>query len=215
MNTSIKLLLADDHSLVREGLKQLFALTNDIEVAGEAANAGQVIDFLRGRTVDIVLLDMSMPGIGGAGLIARIVAQDVAPPVLVLSMHNEVQVVRRALAAGASGYLTKDCNPDVLLTAIRKVASGRRFLDPVLAEEMAFEAALPGKLSLPHEHLSGREFEVLTLLVRGLSVGEIADQLAISNKTVSTHKTRLMEKMGFSTQTDLVRYAIDHDLVNQ
>lgn len=215
MNTSIKLLLADDHALVREGLKQLFALTNDIVIAGEAANAGQVIDILRNTPVDVVLLDMSMPGIGGAGLIGRIVAQEGAPPVLVLSMHNEVQVVRRALGAGASGYLTKDSNPDVLLAAIRKVAGGGRFLDPVLAEAMAFEAALPGEGKPLHDVLSGREFEVLALLGRGLSVGEIADQLAISNKTVSTHKARLFEKMGFSTHTDLIRYAIDHGMTER
>lgn len=215
MNASIKLLLVDDHALVREGLKQLFALTNDIEVVGEGANAAQAIDFLRCRQVDLVLLDMSMPGIGGAGLIARIAGRDDAPPVLILSMHNEVQVVRRALASGASGYLTKDCNPDVLLGAIRKVAAGGRFLDPVLAEAMAFEAALPGESRLPHEQLSDREFEVLTLLARGLSVGEIAAQLVISNKTVSTHKTRLMEKMGLSTQTDLIRYALDHGMLDR
>ena len=214
MTKSIKLLLADDHMLVREGLKQLFSLTRDIEVVAEATNSMQVLDALRLKRVALVLLDLSMPGIGGPDLIARISAQQAPPSILVLSMHNEPQIVRRALAAGARGYLTKDNNPDILLAGIRKVAGGGRFLDPLLAEKMAFESTLPLSQRLPHETLSEREFQVFVLLAKGLSVNEIADQMAVSNKTVSTHKARLMRKMSFANHTDVVKYAIVHGITD-
>jgi DNA-binding NarL/FixJ family response regulator len=209
----IKLLLADDHALVREGLKQLFALTADVVVAAEATNGAQVLEALRDERVDLVLLDMTMPGIAGPELIARILAHDGSPPVLVLSMHNEPQIARRALAAGAAGYLTKDNNPELLLAAIRKVAAGGRFLDPALAEAMAFEASGTGTAS-DHENLSDREFQIMCLLARGHGVNEIADSLAISNKTVSTHKARLMDKMGFASNADLIRYALSRGLID-
>jgi len=145
------------------------------------------------------------------GLISRIRTQDDAPPILVLSMHNETQIARRALAAGASGYLTKDSHPQILLSAMRKVAAGGRFIDPVLAEQMVFEAG--SDKSFRHELLSDREFHILRLLVRGRSVNEVADELAISNKTVSTHKARLMQKMNFHNNSEMVRYAVEHGLI--
>lgn len=212
MVTQIKLLLADDHMLVREGLKQLFALTRDIVVLAEATNTTQVLELLRMERVDLVLLDMSMPGLPGPDLIARIQALASAPPILVLSMHNDPAIVRRALAAGAGGYLTKDNNPDLLLAAIRKVAAGGRFLDPALAERLAFDSASPIGQSLPHESLSSRELQVFCLLANGVKVNAIAGRLAISAKTVSTHKARLMRKMNFSSHTDFVRYALDHGI---
>lgn len=141
MTTSIRLLLADDHALVREGLKQLFAITANIVVAAEATNGTQVLESLRRTRFDIILLDITMPGISGPDLIARIQVFDDPPPILVLSMHNEAQIARRSLAAGAAGYLTKDNDPDVLLAAIAKVAAGGRFLAPDLAEAMAFETS--------------------------------------------------------------------------
>ncbi len=210
----IKLLLADDHALVREGLKQLFAITADITVTAEATNGAQVLDTLRREPFDLVLLDMTMPGIAGPDLIARILAQDAPPPILVLSMHNEPQIARRALAAGAAGYLTKDNNPDVLLAAVRKVAGGGRFLDTALAEAMAFETTTATRQLSVDEALSDREFQIFTLLAKGLGVNDIAEQLAISNKTVSTHKARLMEKMGFTSNADLVKHAIAHGLTS-
>jgi DNA-binding NarL/FixJ family response regulator len=203
----IRILLCDDHALVREGLKQLFSLTSDIVVAAEAANGIQVLDALRRDRFDLVLLDMTMPGVSGPELITRILNLDVHPPILILSMHNEPQIARRALAAGAAGYLTKDNNPDVLLAAVRKVAGGGRYLDPPLAEAMVFESTAPS-----HETLSERELQVFALLARGLSVNDVAARLGISNKTVSTHKARLMEKMGFTCNADLVRYAVSHEL---
>jgi DNA-binding NarL/FixJ family response regulator len=214
MDHVIRLLLADDHALVREGLKHLFSFTNDIVVAAEAFNGAQVLDLLHQHSFDVVLLDLTMPGLSGPDLVACVCKQENVPPVLVLSMHAEPQIVRRALAAGATGYLTKDNNPDLLLTAIRKVAGGTRFLDPVLAQAMAFEAVQPHGERPPHEILSEREMQIFSLLARGLGINEIADQLSISNKTVSTHKSRLMEKMHLATNADLVKYAIFHKLVD-
>jgi len=209
----IRLLLAEDHAIVRAGLRQLFALVDDIVVAGEASSGAEVLKLLRRETVDLVLLDLSMPGIAGADLIVRIRAHYPRLPLLVLSMHNEPQVARRALKAGAAGYLTKDSEPELLLAAIRKVAGGGRFIDPALAELMAFESvALPGER--PHERLTHREYQILALLVRGASLNEVAVKLSISNKTVSTHKARLMQKMALGSNAELVRYGLLHGLAD-
>ncbi len=204
------LLLADDHALVREGLKQLFVLTSDIRVEAEATNGAQVLEALGQQRFDLLLLDLTMPGISGPDLIARLRAQGHELPILVLSMHNEPQIARRALAAGANGYLTKDSNPDVLLGAVRRVAEGGRFLDPMLAEAMAFEHSMAVRARPLHETLSDREHQVFKLLANGHGVNEIAQQLSISNKAVSTHKARLMEKLGLTSTADIVRYAILH-----
>ncbi|MFA6313435.1 MAG: response regulator transcription factor [Sterolibacterium sp.] len=210
----IRLLLADDHSIMREGLKQLFSLAEDIAVVGEAINGNEVLDAVRKGGFDLLLLDMTMPGISGVELIGRVVSRQPKLPILVLSMHNEPQIVKRALKAGAAGYLTKDCNPERLLAAIHKVAGGGRCIDPAIAEKLAFEAS-NGKDSGPlHDQLSDREFEILKLLAMGTSINQIAAMLSISNKTVSTYKVRLMEKMEMKTNTELVRYALDHGLVD-
>ncbi len=209
----IRLLIADDHTIMREGLKRLFALASDLEVVGEAENGAQLLDRLRQDGVDLLLLDMSMPGISGEDLIARVHAHHPALPILVLSMHNETQIAQRALRAGARGYLTKDRDPETLLAAIRRVAAGQRFIDPDLAEQMALEASGLGQRA-DHECLTDRELQVLRLIARGMSVNHIADQLSISNKTVSTHKARMMEKMGFTSNADIVRYAMVHHLID-
>jgi DNA-binding NarL/FixJ family response regulator len=209
----IRILIADDHSIVREGLKKIASLAGDISIVGEAVSGGQVLEFLAAEQVDILLLDMSMPGISGVNLITRIRAQNPALPILVLSMHNEPQIAKRALKAGAEGYLTKDNEPEILLDAIRKVAAGGRFIDPMLAEHIVFDA--DGAIGrFPHERLSKRELEILHLLAKGKGLNEIADELCISNKTVSTHKMRLMQKMDFNNNTELLRYALDHGLVD-
>lgn len=207
----IRLLIADDHAIVREGLKQIFSLADNIDVAGEAASGTEVFEAMYGRAYDLLLLDMTMPGINGIDLINRIRLRDADLPILVLSMHNSPQIVRRTLKAGASGYLAKESPPEILIDAVRKVAAGGRFIDPVLAEQMAFDMAEPGA-GKPHERLSAREFQILCLLVRGRSVNEIAGELAISNKTVSTHKANLMQKMEFKTHSDLVSYGLSHAL---
>ncbi|MGB9130796.1 MAG: response regulator transcription factor [Thiobacillus sp.] len=203
--------MADDHGIVREGLKHLFALTADIAVVAEAVNGGQVLERLQQGDFDVILLDMSMPGVSGVNLITRIRSHSPHIPILVLSMHNEPQIARRALNAGAAGYLTKDGEPEILLTAVRKVAQGGCFIDPALAGQMVFETNDPGQKA-PHEQLTEREYEILLLLAKGKSLNEIADELAISNKTVSTHKTRLMQKMNFSSNADLVHYAVANGL---
>jgi DNA-binding NarL/FixJ family response regulator len=208
----IRVLIADDHGIMRGGLKHLFALGKEVAVAGEAVNGGQVLDALRTGGIDLVLLDMTMPGDSGVSLIQHICAHEPYPPILVLSMHNELAIARRALTAGAAGYLTKDNKPETLMAAIRKVAAGGRFIDPELAEQMVFESSCSDQRS-PHELLSDREFHILRLLVRGKSVNQVADELSISNKTVSTHKARLMQKMNFQNNADLVRYAITHNLI--
>jgi DNA-binding NarL/FixJ family response regulator len=214
----IHLMIADDHAILRESLKHLFALTDDIEVSAEAMNGGEVLERLRQKEtdqlgIDLVLLDMNMPGISGEDLILRLRAQYPELPILVLSMHNQAQIAQRALKAGASGYLSKDRDAEMLLAAIRKVAAGGRFIDPVLAEQMAFEASGLAPRAL-HTSLSDREFEILCLFAKGVSLNDIAAKFAISNKTVSTHKSRLMEKMGFTSNAELIRYALDHGLVS-
>lgn len=205
----IRLVIADDHAIVRGGLKQIFAMVPDFEVVGEAVNGSEVLDCLRLAPFDLLLLDLNMSGISGADLIKRVKAHRSDLPVLVLSMHNEPQVAARMLRAGAAGYITKDCEPDILLAAIRKVAANGRYIAPELAEKMVFDVTSTGQ-RLPHSLLSNREYEVFDLLISGKSVNEIATQLAISNKTVSTHKVRLMEKMNLANMADLLRYAMEH-----
>lgn len=208
----IRLLIADDHAIVREGLKKILALNRDIDVVAEAADGAKVLQYLHNAAdIDLLLLDMTMPGIDGTSLIGHIKACHAALPILVFSMHNEPQMAFRAIKAGAAGYIVKDSDPETLLEAIRKVAGGGKYIDPVLAERLAFDAAFPEQ-SAPHVLLSEREFEVFRLLVAGKRINDIADQLAISNKTVSTHKHHLMEKMKIDNPADLVRYAVQHNL---
>ena len=210
----IRRVIADDHAIVRGGLRQIFALAPDLEVVGEAVDGNEVLDCVRTLASDVLLLDLNMPGIAGADLIRRVKAHRPALPILILSMHNEPQIAARMLRAGAAGYITKDCEPDVLLAAIRKIAANGRYVEPNLAEQMVFDVASTGQRA-PHTLLSAREFEVFLLLANGKTVNEIAAQLVISNKTVSTHKVRLMEKLQVSNIAGLLRYAIEHDLGSQ
>jgi DNA-binding NarL/FixJ family response regulator len=198
---------------VRSGLTQIFSLLPDIEVLAEATNGSEVLEILHKHAqIDLILLDLNMEGISGADLIGRIKAHRPLLPVLVLSMHNEPQVATRMLRAGANGYITKDCNPEILLAAMRRVAAGGKYIEPGLAEKMVFEVSASEDRPL-HNLLSDRERDVLRLLTVGKGVKEIAEQLAISNKTVSTYKVRLMEKLNLSNMADLMRYAMEHDLL--
>ncbi len=208
----IKVVIADDHNIVRHGLKQFLALASDVQVVGDVADGQQLLDCLVGGGCDVVLLDMTMPGRSGVELIKRIRQLENAPAILVLSMHNEVQLVSRALKAGAAGYLTKDSEPETLIGAIRKVARGGRYIDPMLVDKMVFDYGL-GDARPPHDKLSNREFQVLHLLVQGKSINDIAEGLSLSAKTISTHKLRLMQKMQMNSMADLVRYAIEHGLI--
>ena len=208
----IRVLVAEDHTIVREGIKQLIGLAKDMQVVGEASNGEQLLATLRQVPCDVVLLDISMPGVNGLEAIPRIRALAHAPAILVLSMHDEAQMAARALKIGAAGYATKDSDPALLLAAIRKVASGGRYIDPQLADRMVFEVDLTDERPA-HALLSEREFSVFERLEQGASVNEIAQQLALSNKTISTHKARLMQKMNVSSMADLVRYAMEHKLL--
>ena len=207
----IRILLADDHAIVRSGVKQLLQLADDIQVTGEATNGAEVLQKLRTESFDLILLDMAMPGISGTDLIARIRLRTTIP-ILVLSMRNEAAAVRRTLSSGANGYLTKDNEPEVLVAAIRKIAAGKRFIDPLLVDEMVFGNAESDTRSA-HELLTDREFHIFRLLAHGKTVNDIAAELAISNKTVSTHKARLMQKMNFASNAELVRYGMEHGLI--
>ena len=208
----INLLIADDHAIVREGIRKIIALTVDIKVAADAVDGPGVLQKLHSPAVfDMVLLDLTMPGAAGIDLIGRIKACRASLPILVFSMHNEPQIASRVIKAGAAGFISKDSDPEILLEAIRRVAAGGKYIDPDLAERLAFDTLLPEQRA-PHALLSDREFEVFSLLVAGKRVNEIAEQLIISNKTVSTHKLHLMEKMKLASTAELVRYAVEHKL---
>ncbi|MGM3161880.1 response regulator transcription factor [Dickeya undicola] len=212
MDRLIKLMIADDHVIMREGLKQIFALDENLEVVAEAGTGSQVLAQLRERQIDLLLLDMSMPGICGEELIIRIVAQYPRLPILVLSMYSEPQIARRVLKSGALGYITKDKDPEALLSAIRRVAQGARYIDHSIAEQIVFaDCQIHGDGR--HELLTSREHQIMVMLAQGLGVNAIAETLAISNKTVSTHKSRLMEKMQFTTNADIVKYALSQRLI--
>jgi len=203
----IRVLLADDHEIVRDGLKRILGAAGDLQVAGEAANGDQALALVKANDYDVALLDMSMPGLAGIDLIKRVRIEKPKLRILVLSMHGEQQYATRALKAGASGYLTKDSAAGQLVGAIRKVAAGGVHVS---------EAAAAGLVSAeraPHQALSDREFEVLRLLAGGRSPTEIAGRLHLSVKTVSTHKTHIQQKLGLSGTADLVRYALEHKLV--
>jgi DNA-binding NarL/FixJ family response regulator len=207
----IRVLIADDHTLVREGLRQLLAATPDIRVEGEAANGDEALALLKANEYDIAVLDMSMPGLAGIELIKRVRLEKPRLRVLVLSMHGEAQYAARALKAGASGYLTKDGASAQLVGAIRKVAAGGVHISEAAAAQLVTGGAGAGEAA-PHTRLSNREFEVFRLLVEGLGPTEIADRLHLSVKTVSTHKTRILDKMGMHSTADLVRYAVEKKL---
>ncbi len=209
----IRVLLADDHSIVRAGVKELLSDTSDIVVAGEAGDGHEVLAQVREREFDVAVLDMSMPGRGGIELIRQVKAEKPKLKVLILSMHSERQYAVRALQAGASGYLTKESAADQLVAAIRRVAAGGAYVSPETAERLALglDPASDGPL---HARLSNREYEVFRMLAAGKSVSEIADALALSVKTVSTHKTRIMQKMHFANAVELIRYALEHGLAD-
>ncbi|QVN21286.1 response regulator [Burkholderia pyrrocinia] len=206
----IHTLIADDHAILRGGIKQVLATTADIVVDAEAARGEEVLDQLGLHQVDVLLLDMTMPGPSGAELIQSIRVVFPVLPILVLSVHNDPQTVTRALRAGASGYVTKDNDPQVLIAAIRKLAAGGRFIDQQLVEAIVFDA--PASLPTAREMLSARELQVLERLATGSTVNEIASEFSLSAKTISTHKARLMEKLDIRTNADLIRYAIANNI---
>jgi len=203
----IRILVADDHKIVRDGLKRILAGAADLEVAAEAANGDEALALVKAGEFDVAMIDMSMPGLSGMDLIKRLKIEKPKLRILVLSMHGEHQYAARALKAGASGYLNKDSAAEALLGALRKIAAGG-----VHISEAAAASLLQSGDKSPHQTLSDREFEVLRLLVEGLGPTEIGDKLHLSVKTVSTHKARILEKLGLGSTADLVRYALDKKL---
>ncbi|MGB8337445.1 MAG: response regulator transcription factor [Burkholderiales bacterium] len=210
----IKVLIADDHAIVRQGLKQVLAEAPDMEVGAEATNGMEALEQIRKHDWDVALLDMSMPGRNGIELIKLAKAEKPKMPILVLTMHSEDQYAVRALQAGASGYLTKESAPEQLVNAIRKVASGGVYVSASTAEKLA-KNLMPSHEALPHTLLSSREFEIFQMLTAGISLSEAAEKLSLSVKTISTHKTHILQKMNLANQTELVRYAVKHGLVDE
>jgi len=209
----IRILLVDDHGIVRRGLIQIVSGESDMTVVGEAQNAQDMLTFLRNQPCDVVVTDISMPGGTGLEALKELKREYPKLPVLVLSMHPEDQYGVRALKLGASGYMTKESAPEELVQAIRKVVTGGRYVSPSLAEQLVFEVTIDNGRP-PDEVLSEREHQVLCLLASGKSVTQIADELTLSVKTISTYRMRILEKMGMKNNAELMHYAIRNGLVS-
>jgi DNA-binding NarL/FixJ family response regulator len=210
----IQVLLADDHAIIRDGLKQILSDTEDLAVGGEAANGVEVMHLVRERDWGVLVLDISMPGRSGLDLVHMIKDEKPALPILILSMHHEEQYAVRAIHAGASGYLTKESDSEVLLAAIRRVAAGGVYISDKVAELMV-RGIRPVVETLPHDLLSDREYQVFNMLVKGMGLTEIGQELSLSVKTISTHKTHILQKMNLANAGELIRYAITHGLAEQ
>ncbi|MFZ4743804.1 MAG: DNA-binding response regulator [Betaproteobacteria bacterium] len=207
-----QVLVADDHAIIRDGMRKILADTDDMEMVGEAANGHEVMDLIRQRDWDLVVLDLSMPGRSGVELIKLIKAERPKCPILIFSMHPEEQYALRALRAGASGYLSKEGDSDLILPALRKVASGGVYISTNVAELLASDVT-PHFQEAPHKKLSDREFQVFDRIVQGVSLTDIAHELSLSIKTVSTHKSHILNKMNMRSHVDLLRYALEHHLL--
>ncbi len=208
----IHVLIVDDHAIVREGLKQIISDCPEMEVSGEADNASQAVQRVRAGGHDVVLLDISLPDRSGIEVLKQIRKEAPSLPVLMLSMYREDQYAIRAMKAGAAGYLNKQGAPDELVTALQTVATGRKYITPALALQLA-EQISDDSTRLPHETLSDREYQTLILIASGKTVGEIADELALSVKTISMYRARLLQKMKLRHNADLMHYALRHQLV--
>ena len=209
----IKILIADDHTMFREGLKHILAEYPDVVVTDEANNGQEVLDKIWKNDYDMVLLDITMPGMTGLEALKQLKNDRPKLPVLILSMHPEEQYAIRVLRAGASGYLTKESAPDELITAIRKISQGRKYITPSLAERLASEFEADSEKPL-HDILSDREYQVLRMIAEGKTGKHIAKELSLSIKTVSTYRTRIMEKMNMKTNAEVMHYVIKHKLLD-
>ena len=208
----IKILIADDHAVIRRGLKQIVSETPDIIVAGEASTGYEVLDKVRGNDYNAVILDISMPGGDGLNILKQLKKAKPKIPILVLSVHPEDQYAVRALKAGAAGYLTKDSAPGELISAIRRVSCGRKYVSSQLAEKLASDLETDKGRQL-HEKLSDREYQVLCMMASGKKAKEIAADLCLSVKTISTYRSRILEKMRMKNNAELTHYAIKHGLI--
>ncbi|MGM0594469.1 MAG: response regulator [Pseudomonadota bacterium] len=208
----MKVLIVDDHAVVRQGIKQIVAEMDEAVSIGEAGNGGDAIQMLRDAEWDLVLLDIGLPGKSGIEVLKRIKSEWKRLPVLILSMYPEDQYALRAIRAGASGYMTKESAPDALLSAIARVKNGGRYISPEVAEKLVFELD-DNADELPHQNLSDREFEVLRLIASGKTVSEIGEMLSLSVKTISTYRSRILDKMKMKHNAELTHYALKHELV--
>lgn len=209
----VRILLADDHTVVREGVKRILQDFPDLEVVGEATNGHEVLTSAETHSWDVVLLDISLAGKNGLETLKQLRRKQTTLPVLMFSIYPEEQYAVRALKAGASGYLTKGCEPEELVEALRKVAQGGKYISATLAERLVDEVAMDSS-KLPHEHLSDREYQVLCMLASGKSATDIADTLALSVKTISTHRARILRKMQMKTNAELIHYALQQGLID-
>ncbi len=209
--SKIRILIAEDHPLFRQGLKNTFKETPDIEVVSEVDNSNDILGKVRDNDVSLVLLDISMPGKGGLEVLKQLKAEFPKIPVLILSVNPENQYAVRFIKAGASGYLTKESPIDTLLEAVRKVAQGGNYASSGITEKLAFDFLNTDKA--PHELLSDREYQVFTMIATGKSLTEIGVELSLSVKTISTHRTRILEKMKMKKNAELIHYAIQHQLI--
>ncbi|RQQ49007.1 response regulator [Burkholderia stagnalis] len=207
----IKVLIADDHALVRDGLRHILQNASDFEIAGEARDSASTMALVRGTNADVLVLDLSMPGRNGVELIKQIKDEKPSLHVLVLTMHAEQQYAVRAFRAGAAGYMTKESASAELVAALTKIAAGGVYVSLAMAEQFAQSLNEPTDM-LPHQRLSDREFDVFRRVASGQSISEIAEELCVSVKTVSTYKARILEKMQMSNEAALVRYAMRHKL---
>jgi len=207
----IRILIADDHAIVRQGLARILEKNREMKIVAEHDNGVDALNWLRSNDCDIALLDISMPGMNGIDLLKQLREEKPKLPVLILSIYSEDQYAVRLIKTGAAGYLTKGCAPAIVLEAVRQVASGKKYISPAVAEMLANEVGGPdGKL--PHEILSEREYQIFLLLASAKTVKEIADTLALSGKTVSTYRSRILEKMQLRNNAELMLYAIEKQL---
>ncbi|MCK9990591.1 MAG: response regulator transcription factor [Rugosibacter sp.] len=212
MQNKIHVLIADDHAIVRQGLKQILSETDDLVITGEADDGAEALQLARHQPWDVFLLDVSMPNRNGIDTLKQLKKEFPRLPVLILSMHPEEQYAVRALKAGASGYLTKQSAPEQLVTAIRQVASGKKYVSPAVAQQLV-EALSGDSNKLPHERITDREYQVLVMIATGKTQTQIAEKLNLGVATVSTYRARLLEKMGLKSTAELIRYGLEHGLV--
>ena len=209
----MRVLIADDHPIFRAGLKEALAKERDVDFVGEADNGHTALELARKQRWDIVLLDITMPGKGGLEVLQELRRERPKLPVLVLSAHPEDQLALRLLKAGAAGYLTKDKAPEVLLHAVRKILRGEKYVSESLAEKAVLDLVSETRKPL-HESLSNREYQVMRMIASGRTIKEIGKELFLSARTISTYRTRVLEKMNMKTNSDLIRYALENKLVD-
>ena len=209
----LKILIADDHPILRQGIKQIIEEAPDMEVTGEASNGAEVLTKVYNNSFDIIVLDITMPGRSGLEALKQLKKEKPKTPVIILSMHPEEQYAVRALKAGASGYLTKASAPEELVTAIRKVAQGGKYISATLAEILASDLGADSKKQ-PHETLSNREYQVLCMISSGKTLTGIAEELCLSIKTIGTYRARILAKMNMKNNAELIHYAFKNQLVS-